>query len=120
MTLPCWTISALVDAVASAARIAISNVRLRAEVRRQVVEVAASRRRIVEAGDAQRRRLRLELREGAERRLVGVGDLLDLLRHDDRLAHDADAAAHLEDVELELQEGLTEVRELAAGSILRS
>jgi hypothetical protein len=60
---------ALVEAVASAARLAVSNARLQAEVRARVLEVAASRRRIVEAADAQRRRLERELRDGAERRL---------------------------------------------------
>jgi signal transduction histidine kinase len=67
---------ALVEAVASAARIAVSNARLQAEVRARVIELAASRRRIVEAADAQRRRLELELREGAEQRLTRVERLL--------------------------------------------
>src|SRR5260370_39709005 len=60
---------ALSDAVASAARLALSNVRLRAKVRRQVAELDASRRRILEARDAQRRRLQQELRAGAGQRL---------------------------------------------------
>jgi signal transduction histidine kinase len=45
-------------------------------VRERVREVEASRRRIVEAGDAQRRRLERELRDGAEQRLARVTDLL--------------------------------------------
>ena len=58
---------ALVEAVASAARMAVSNARLQAEVRARVLELAASRRRIVDAADAQRRRLERELqrRSGA-------------------------------------------------------
>jgi signal transduction histidine kinase len=67
---------ALVEAVASAARIAVSNARLQAEVRTRVTELAASRRRIVEAADAQRRRLERELRDGAEQRLTRVERLL--------------------------------------------
>src|SRR5919204_6825157 len=47
----------LVDSVAAAARIAVSNVRLQTEIRRQVDELEASRRRIVEAADVERRRL---------------------------------------------------------------
>ena len=62
----------LVGSVAAAARIAVSNVRLQREIRRQVDEVEASRRRIVEAADLERRRLERELREGAERRLANV------------------------------------------------
>jgi signal transduction histidine kinase len=66
----------LVKAVAAAAGVAVANARLQAEVRARVVEVEASRRRIVEAGDAERRRLERELRDGAERRLVHVTELL--------------------------------------------
>jgi signal transduction histidine kinase len=66
----------LISAVTSATRLAVSNVRLQADVRERVREVEASRRRIVEAGDAQRRRLARELRDGAEQRLARVTDLL--------------------------------------------
>jgi signal transduction histidine kinase len=62
--------------VAAAARVAVTNARLQAEVRARVSKVEASRRRIVEAGDAERRRLEGELREGAERRLAHVTELL--------------------------------------------
>jgi signal transduction histidine kinase len=67
----------LVEAVAAAARIAVVNARLQAEIRHQVGELDASRRRLVEAGDAERRRLERELRDGAERRLAEVEALLD-------------------------------------------
>ena len=67
----------LVEAVAAAARIAVVNARLQAEIRHQVGELEASRRRLVEAGDAERRRLEHELREGAERRLAAVEALLE-------------------------------------------
>ena len=58
---------ALLQAVAATARIAMGNVQLRAEVHARVEQLAASRRRIVEAADAQRRRLERELHDGAER-----------------------------------------------------
>jgi signal transduction histidine kinase len=67
----------LLESVAAAARIAVANARLQAEVRSQLAEIEASRRRIVEAGDTQRERLERELREGAERRLSEVAALLD-------------------------------------------
>jgi signal transduction histidine kinase len=67
----------LVRSVAAAARIAVANVRLQAEVQRQVQELEASRRRVVEVGDQERRRLEQELREGAERSLARVEELLD-------------------------------------------
>jgi len=66
----------LVSAVAAATRLAVSNARLRAEVHARVAEVEASRRRIVEAADEQRRGLELELREGAGRRLARVAELV--------------------------------------------
>lgn len=66
----------LVDAVSSAARLAASNARLQAELQRRVAELAASRRRILEAGDEERRRLEGRLREGAERRLESLADTL--------------------------------------------
>jgi signal transduction histidine kinase len=58
--------------VEAAVRLALANVRLQAEVAARVREVAASRRRLVEAGDEQRRRLREQLRGGAERGLAHV------------------------------------------------
>jgi signal transduction histidine kinase len=67
---------ALLESAAAAARLAIGNAALQAEVRARVDEVSASRRRIVEAADAQRRRLEDELRRGAERRLETVESLL--------------------------------------------
>src|SRR4029079_15647275 len=58
----------LVRSVTAAARIAVANVHLQAEVRRQVGELESSRRRIVEATDAERRRLEQDLRDGGQRR----------------------------------------------------
>jgi signal transduction histidine kinase len=62
--------------IAAAARLAIANARLQADVRARVAEVEASRRRLVEAADEQRRQLERELREGAERRLTAVAKQL--------------------------------------------
>jgi len=52
-------------------------VRLQHEVAVAVQDVAASRRRLVEAGIEQRRRLGVDLRDGAERRLEGVEQRLE-------------------------------------------
>jgi signal transduction histidine kinase len=59
----------LLEAVTSAAQLAAANARLRAEVQARVEELAASRRRILAAGDEERRRLERRLHEGAEARL---------------------------------------------------
>ena len=72
----------LAQSVAAAVRLALANVRLQVDVAGRVGEVAASRRRLVEAGDEQRRRLRDELRSGAERGLADVSrDLAGLAAH---------------------------------------
>jgi signal transduction histidine kinase len=102
---------ALVEAVASAARMAVANARLQAEVRARVLDLAASRRRVVEAADAQRRRLERELRRGAERRLTDVAKLLAQGRE----GADERAGAGLTEVELELDGARTELRAFAQG-----
>ena len=60
----------LLTEVAAAARVAIANVRLVAEVAERVRDVAASRRRLVVAATEQRRRLGEELEQGTGRRLA--------------------------------------------------
>jgi hypothetical protein len=60
----------LIQAVAATAHLAIENQRLHAEVRAQLEEVRASHARIVEFGDAERRRVERNLHDGAQQRLV--------------------------------------------------
>ena len=62
----------LAQSVAAAVRLVLANVRLQAEDAASTREVAASRRRLVDAGDEQRRRLRDQLRAGAEKELAEV------------------------------------------------
>jgi signal transduction histidine kinase len=105
----------LVDSVALAARIALSNVRLQADVRRQVAELDASGRRILEVGDAQRRRLQGQLRVRAGQRLAGVSELLDLAARQARTCQDRVTAEGLEAARRDLAEAQAELQELAAG-----
>jgi signal transduction histidine kinase len=100
----------LVDAVAAATRLAVTNARLQAEVLARAEQLAASRRRIVEAADAQRRRLQQELSEGAEQRLAAVSARVEALEVDGD-----HAAALLADVERQLGAAREELRELAHG-----
>jgi signal transduction histidine kinase len=72
-------------AVASTARLAVANTRLHAQVIARTREVAASRRRIVEAADNERRQLETELRASAGRRLDTVAEWLGA-RTDDSLS----------------------------------
>jgi signal transduction histidine kinase len=104
----------LLDAVAAAAAIALENVRLNVELRARLDELRGSRARIVEAGDAERRRLERNLHDGAQQRLVGVALQLQLLRT--RIRSDPGTAEELAGAaSTELTQSLQELRELARG-----
>ena len=62
----------LLTAAAAAARFALENGRLHAQVRAQLIQVQESRRRIVTAGDEQRRRIERDIHDGAQQRLVAL------------------------------------------------
>jgi signal transduction histidine kinase len=66
----------LIEAVSSAARLGAANARLQADVRARQDEIRASRERIVEAADEERRRLQRRLHEGPESRLERISELL--------------------------------------------
>ncbi len=100
---------ALLEAAGSAARLALENARLQAELRAQLAELRASRARIVGAADAERRRLERDLHDGAQQRLLALGLALQLLRDGG-----ADREV-LDQAEVELQTALRELRELARG-----
>ena len=81
--------------------------------KRQERELRASRARIVEAGDSERRRLERNLHDGAQQRLVAVALQLRLLQsrvHGDTTAEELASSAGEE-----LQCSLRELRELARG-----
>jgi signal transduction histidine kinase len=77
-------------------------------------ELEASRLRIVEASDAERRRLERNLHDGAQQRLVALSVGLRLAM--DKIRTTPDQAAELLELAAgELSEALTELRELAQG-----
>jgi signal transduction histidine kinase len=77
-------------------------------------QLAASRARIVEAGDVERRRLERNLHDGAQQRLVALA--LDLTLIDVTLEKDPRAARKtLTAAQDQLAQGLDELRELARG-----
>ncbi len=84
---------------------------LRSTISHLVEELRASRARIVEAGDAERRRLERDLHDGAQSRLVAVA----LLLRSARKRADGDLAELLEHAQEELNTSLEELRELARG-----
>ena len=105
---------ALLAATAAAARLALENERLQAELRAQLGELRVSRARIVSAGDEERRRLERDLHDGAQQRLLSLGLALQLARA--KLGPDANGAAELlAEADDELRAALDELRELARG-----
>lgn len=105
----------LVEEVVSAARLALQNEQLQAEVRAQIEDLRASRARIVETADAERRRLERDLHDGAQQRIVALSLGLQLLRSQLGPEPDPDREARLTAAQTTLQQGLAELRELAHG-----
>ena len=102
---------ALLEAVSAATRLAAANAMLQAEVREQVEELEASRRRLLETSDVERRRLERRLHEGAMRRLTALAGTLETARHDAEPA----VAARIADAQDQLARTAADLRELGAG-----
>jgi signal transduction histidine kinase len=68
----------LVDSVSAAAGLALENERLQAQLRARLVELQASRARLVAATDAERRRIERDLHDGTQQRLVSIAMSLGL------------------------------------------
>jgi signal transduction histidine kinase len=103
----------LLEAAGSAARLALENTRLQAQLRAQLGELRASRQRIVEAGDRERRRVERNLHDGAQQRLLAISLQLAMLR--ERVDAGESVAGALGEVSAELQRAIGELRELARG-----
>jgi signal transduction histidine kinase len=104
---------ALVDGVSAAARLAAVNARLQAEVLAQLAELRASRRRLLQASDDERRRLERQLRDGAERRLRDLSATLARSRGERSVG--PQTAERLARAEVQLARTLDELHELARG-----
>jgi signal transduction histidine kinase len=104
-----------VEAAGAAARLALENARLHAEVQAQLAQVQESRIRIVEAGDEQRRKIERDIHDGAQQRLVALA--LELRTAQRKLGGgvDPEVAAVLDQAVGELQAAVAELRELARG-----
>ena len=104
----------LVQAVGAAVALTLRSERLDAELQVRLAELRASRARIVQAGDEQRRRIERDLHDGAQQRLMALGINLRLAR--DRVENHPAEAIELLDTSLhELNEATAELRELARG-----
>ena len=101
--------------IGAAARLAVDNERLRAEALSQLVDLRASRSRIVEAGDSARRRIERDLHDGAQQRLLALSYELRLARADAETAGDEQLVELLDAGSAEVQTALADLRELAHG-----
>jgi signal transduction histidine kinase len=103
----------LIRAACAAGGLALANARLQAELRARVNELRQSQARIVEVGDAERRRLERNLHDGAQQRLLSVALRLRLVEA--RLASHPDEAELVAASRSELERSLQELREVAQG-----
>jgi signal transduction histidine kinase len=104
----------LVAEARAAAALALENARLEVELRARLEALRASRARLVEAGDAERRRLGRDLHDGAQQRLVALMIELQLAR--ERLPADPGGALELVDSAFaNAQAAVGELRDLASG-----
>ena len=85
---------------------------LSAQARAQVAELAASQLRIIETGDAERKRLERDLHDGAQQRLVALMLTLRLARSTAKTAVDVE---RIDTAIMTLREVIAAVRGLAAG-----
>jgi len=104
----------LLEEVVAAARLELENERFQSDLRAQLASLRASRARIVEHGDNERRRLERDLHDGAQQRLVGLLLAVRILRTR-ASSPSPELERRLDEAEAELGATLAELRELAHG-----
>jgi len=103
------------EAMGASAQLAVDNERLHAEVVARLEDLRESRARIVEASDAERRRLERDLHDGAQQRLLALSFDLRLAAAAASTGGDARTAGLLASAVEETQKALDELRDLARG-----
>jgi signal transduction histidine kinase len=107
------TESRLLDDLAAQAGLVLRNVRLTADLQANVEELRASRRRLVQAQDEERRKIERNLHDGAQQQLVALTVQLGLL---DRLADDPERVRQMSaQLQTALRDALDDLRDLARG-----
>jgi signal transduction histidine kinase len=94
---------------------AVENERLREQLEARLREVEASRARIVEATDEERRRVERDLHDGAQQRLLTLSLALKMARAQATSGADGELQRTLEEADTQLKRALAEIRELARG-----
>ncbi|MEO7804339.1 MAG: sensor histidine kinase, partial [Actinomycetota bacterium] len=104
----------LLSDLASQAGLAMRNLRLTAELQQKLIELQASRQRIVKAQDEERRRMERDIHDGAQQQLVSMSVKLGLVGN--LLGRDVDkAGAILQELRGEASEAVETLRDLARG-----
>jgi len=101
--------------IGAAVRLGLENERLQAELLSRLEELRASRARIVETGDAERRLLERDLHDGAQQRLLALSYEIRLARAGAETDGDERTGSLLAKAIEEAQAALRELRELAHG-----
>jgi signal transduction histidine kinase len=107
------TEDALLQHLASQASLVMRNAQLTAELQASIDELRASRRRLVEAQDAERRKIERNLHDGAQQQLIALAIQLGLLAEaadDPGLVRQA-----IPDLKAQLSAALDDLRALARG-----
>jgi signal transduction histidine kinase len=107
------TEDSLLQHLASQASLVMRNAQLTAELRATIDQLLASRRRLVEAQDAERRRIERNLHDGAQQQLIALAIQLGLLAES---ADDPDLIRQtIPDLKAQLSAALDDLRALARG-----
>jgi signal transduction histidine kinase len=103
----------LLASVAAATGMTIQNAQLQVELKARLQELRGSRVRILEAEQAERRRLERDLHDGAQQRLIALS--MELGELEDRLDGQTELRNRIEEARQELTASLAELRDLARG-----
>jgi signal transduction histidine kinase len=105
---------AFVRAAGAVAALRLQQAQLEVDLKASMSDLAQSRRRLVEAADAERQRIERDLHDGAQQHLVGMRVKLELAS--DAIKHDRERGERmLAEIGTELDEALEELRALARG-----
>ena len=107
---------ARLSAVVAAIGLALDVDRLNQEVTAQLGEVRASRSRIIEAGDAARKRIERDLHDGAQQRLVALGMDLQRAKRRAESKGEGELAALLDSATSDVRLAIDEIRSVSRGS----
>jgi signal transduction histidine kinase len=105
----------LVQAIGAAARVAIDNERLQAELLAQLAELRSSQVRIVQTGDAERRRLERNLHDAAQQTVLALSYDVGLALAAARKSARRDVPELLQRAMRTVQSAVDELRQLAHG-----